>query len=345
MNRPLYRIIDANFNRAREALRVAEEYCRFCLDSKPLSSRAKQMRHRLSGAAAGLDQARLIGARDTLADVGTDIVVDNQLARADLDQAFTAAAKRLTEALRVLAEAVQPIAPPLAEVFEKLRYEAYTFEKDVLTFAVPAQRFSRARLYVLLCDLAPVEIMAMTQYCAKGRADCIQLRMKGISDRQYLELACQFVNLCRENNVISIINDRVDIAVASGADGVHLGRDDLCAQTARKLQTRPMIIGLTTHDSQQLESAIDQRPTYIALGPAFASSTKPALEPAGLDYIKAGTNRLKSTGIASVAIGGITQDNIDQVIAAGVSAAAVSAVITGSSNPVETCLNLAGKFD
>ncbi len=345
MDRASYRIIDANFNRAREALRVTEEYCRFCLDSKPLAETAKSMRHQLSSAAAKIDPGRLIAARDTEADVGTDITVTDQLHRQNLTQSFTAAAKRLSEALRVLAETAQPINEESAKRFEQLRYKAYTFEKQVMLFADASQRFKKVKLYVLISNLPPVDVLAMTQYCIAGGADCIQLRLKEMSDSDMFALAEQFTKLCSEKAVISIINDRPDIAIACGADGVHLGQDDLPARVVTKLQQRPMITGISTHSLEQLKQAIDQRPTYAALGPVFTTETKPSAKAVGLEYVRRGAAELQNTGIASIAIGGIDQNNVESVMQAGASAVAVSAAVTRLPDPTAACRKLKEKIN
>jgi len=126
MQRSVYRIIDANFNRAREAARVIEEFCRFSLNSCSLTERAKELRHQLSAAVSKLDTGRLISSRDTPGDVGVGSTVPNQLQRTNLKDCFTAGCKRLTEALRALGETTRMLDPLLAETIENLRYTAYT---------------------------------------------------------------------------------------------------------------------------------------------------------------------------------------------------------------------------
>jgi thiamine-phosphate pyrophosphorylase len=126
-------MIDANFNRSREALRGMEEYCRFLLDDKTLSGRAKQMRHRLCEALGRLDAARLLGARDVAGDVGRGLSVAGQLSRASLSDCFTAAAKRASEGLRVLAETIQTVDVEAAAVCEEIRFEVYDFERGFLS--------------------------------------------------------------------------------------------------------------------------------------------------------------------------------------------------------------------
>ena len=156
-------------------------------------------------------------------------------------------------------------------------------------------------------------------------------------DDQLLVLAKEFVEICHRKNVISIINDRADIAIAAGADGVHLGQNDISIGQARKLQLRPMIVGISTHSTDELKSAVQQMPTYIALGPAFGTSTKPDLKIAGIDYIIQANQILFGTAIASVAIGGINLENIDSVLKAGAKSIAICDWITNSPDPGGTC--------
>ncbi len=340
----VFRIIDANFNRGREAARVMEEFCRFALNNASLSGRAKQLRHELSAAVEKLDLGRLIASRDTSGDVGCGLEVDNQLQRSDLLDCLTAACKRLTEALRVLAEMSQALDPEVAKKIETLRYTAYTLEKDILLAHYPAEKFKSVRLYVILSDSFPVDIIRLARSCIAGGADCIQLRVKNMHDNELLAIAKEVAAICKDAGVLSIINDRVDIAVAADADGVHLGQEDLPLAEARKSQSKPMIFGKSTHSLDQLSEAIEQAAVYVGLGPVFATVTKPDYEVAGLGYVKQATAALKNTGISHVAIGGITLDNIDKVLAAGAEAIAVCSVVYDSADPAELCLKLKKKM-
>jgi len=344
MERAVYRIIDANFNRAREAIRVMEEFCRFALNSGPLTERAKQLRHELSACLNKLDASRLISSRDTLGDVGVGKTVSNQLHRTDINDCFTAGCKRLTEALRVLSETTQTLNPSVAETIENLRYTAYTLEKDIVLFGSAAERFKRVRLYVIITSSLPADVISLTHRCAAGDADCIQLRAKAIEDDALFALAAEFVKICKNSNVLSIINDRADIAVAAGADGVHLGQNDLSVEQARRLQLAPLIIGKSTHSPEQLQAACDERPAYISLGPVFATPTKPTVEPVGLDYVRQGTKILANTGIGHVAIGGITLDNMEDVLEAGAKAIAVCSAATEVDDPTAACRALKEKI-
>jgi len=343
MQRSAYRIIDANFNRAREAARLIEEFCRFVLDSELLTARAKQLRHQLSAAVNELDAASLIFSRDTIGDVGIGLPVDTQMRRGSVKDCFTAACKRLTEALRVLAEIARTLNPSAAEKIENLRYTTYTLEKDIAIFAEAAEKFKRVRLYVIITSQLPAEILSLTSRCASA-ADCVQLRAKDIDDNKLFAVAAEFVGICKYSGALAVINDRVDIAVAAGADGVHLGQNDLPVESARKLCSYPVIIGKSTHSQRQLRAACEQLPSYVSLGPVFATPTKPGVKAVGLDYVTAATEILAETGIGHVAIGGITADNVDQVLAAGAGAIAVCSAVSQAADPAAVCRLLKDKI-
>lgn len=344
MERAVYRIIDANFNRAREAIRVVEEFCRFALNSTCLSKRAKEMRHKLSRAVAKLDTGKLLSSRDTLNDVGIGGEVNHQLKRGDLKECLTAGCKRLTEALRALAELTQTIDMSVSKTIEDLRYDAYTLEKDIFVFAEPMEKFRKVLLYVVITSDLPAEIISLASKCAAGGADCIQLRSKSMEDDIFFATAFEFVQICSDEGVLSIINDRADIAITAGADGVHLGQNDLFVECVRKLQTTPMVIGKSTHSTDQLKAACLEHPTYVGLGPVFATGTKPTAEPVGLEYIRQAKSILSETGIGHVAIGGITIDNIEQVMRAGAESICVCSAVTNAPDPLAACRALKEKI-
>lgn len=345
MERAAYRIIDANFNRAREASRAVEEFCRFALNSRSLTERASRLRHELCASIGELDAKRLISSRDTLGDVGVGRKVDTELERGNLDDCLTAACKRLTEALRVLAEVIRIDNQPVAETIERLRYAAYTLEKDVVLFSDTSEKYASVRLYIVVTSNLPAEVLGLTGKCAVGGADCIQLRAKAIRDDTLFALAVEFVKICRDAGVLSIINDRPDVAVAAGADGVHLGQNDLPIAQARSLQRTPLIIGKSTHSLEQLRAACDERPTYVGLGPVFPTGTKPDAPAVGLEYVSQATAALADTGVGHAAIGGITLDNVEQVLQAGAGTIAVCAAVAKAKDPVAACRALKGKID
>jgi thiamine-phosphate pyrophosphorylase len=344
VERASYRIIDANFNRAREAARLIEEFCRFALNSAQLSSRAKELRHKLCTAIARLNTARLIAARDTPGDVGTDIKIQGQLQRAELRDCVTAACKRLTEALRALAEITRTVDPKAAESIEKLRYSAYTLEKDILICSEVREKFKSVRLYVIITTDLPVDVVYLASNCIAGGADCIQLRAKAMTDDSVFALAVELTKMCRDAGVLCIINDRVDIASAAGADGVHLGQRDLPLLEARKLELMPLILGKSTHSPAELDTAIAQGADYVSLGPVFVTPTKPDVPAVGLDFVKQGAAKADAAGIGGVAIGGIKLESIDNVLRTGVKTIAVCSAVCNSREPKQVCRSLKQKL-
>lgn len=155
-----------------------------------------------------------------------------------------------------------------------------------------------------------------------GGAKLIQLREKEAPAGEFYEAAVEAIAYARERGVKIIINDRVDIAVASGAGGVHLGQDDLDPEHARRLVGDEAIIGYSTHSIQQALEAIKLPVDYVAIGPIFATSTKLNPDPVvGLDGLKAVRQAIGD--FALVAIGGIDRRNAASVIEAGADSVAV----------------------
>ena len=344
MQKSLYRIIDVNFNRAREAARVMEEFARFALNNEALSGKVKSLRHRLSGLISSIDDGSFIMARDSAGDVGLGLKVAGQLRRVAIADVFTAAAKRLPEALRTLSETTQTFAPQVAADIEVLRFEAYEIEKEIFIKLNIGKLYDNVRLYVLVDCLPFDEFKKLVEQCIAGGADCIQLRCKDAEDGEKYEYACRLVNICKGSEVLTIINDSVDIAIASGASGVHLGQTDMPLKVAKGLLSRPMLAGVSTHNTTQLVKAIEGGADYVGIGPAFATGTKPGLEVAGLGYVRKATAALKGCSIGHTAIGGIDETNIDEVIAAGAKTVAVYSAVVKSPNPKAACQKLKQKL-
>jgi thiamine-phosphate pyrophosphorylase len=330
MDRAHLRLLDANFNRAREALRVMEDCARFLLDDSHLSALAKQLRHDLCQCIAQIPAEQLLGARDIIGDVGTSISTADEIARPGQTAVLQAAAKRLTEALRCLEEYSKIETPQIAREFEKLRYRAYDLEKRILLRTDPSNRLGRVRLYVLLTEsLCRLPVMETSEQILAGGADCIQLREKDRTDAELLELACKIAQLCHQAGALFIMNDRPDLAVLAGADGVHLGQHDLTVDQARKIVYPRMIVGKSTHCLTEARSAMIQGPDYLAVGSVFPSPTKPQVTTCGLQLIR-DIRRLYPGPL--IAVGGITRQNAADAITAGATAvAACHAILTADS--------------
>jgi thiamine-phosphate pyrophosphorylase len=337
MNPGTLRILDANFNRAREALRVVEDYARFVLDDDGLSAELKGLRHDLAGAVSQwAGHAMLL--RDTPGDVGTDNKTQSELVREDAAAVVTAAGKRLGEALRTVEEYLKTLSPSDAAKVESVRYRFYDIELRVGRTTKPAGRFADVRLYVLIteatCKRPWLEVAGAA---IAGGADCLQLREKDLESGELLRRAKVLVAMCREAGVLCVVNDRPDIALLAGADGVHVGQTDLPATEARKLLGPDKLVGVSTHHLDQAKRARLDGADYVGVGPVFRSPTKPRDILPGLAYAAEVAGQVP---LPAVAIAGITEANVDEVLATGVQAIAVTAAVAGSDDPRGACERL-----
>ncbi|MBW7474502.1 thiamine phosphate synthase [Paenibacillus oenotherae] len=167
-----------------------------------------------------------------------------------------------------------------------------------------------------------------------GGADILQLRAKETPKREVLAQAYALRELTQRYGVPFIINDHIDIALAVGADGVHLGQDDLPLAEARRILGPDKIIGISTHHIDQALDAERGGADYIGVGPVYPTGTKPGRKAVTTDYVREAAQRVR---LPFVAIGGITLDNVDAVLEAGaVRICAVSAIV-GSEDPAEAC--------
>ncbi len=327
MDASIARILDANFNRAREGLRVIEDYARFVQDDPAGCERVKRLRHDFVDCMRQLPGDTLLAARDTPGDVGTTITTAGEQARNGAREVCIAAAKRLVEALRTIEEYGKTFAPAFAAQIESLRYRAYDLEQRTLLRGEMSARFARVRLYVLISEsLCRGDWPTVAAAAIEGGANCLQLREKGLEDGELLSRARRLAAICRERSVLFLVNDRPDIARLADADGVHLGQTDMSPAEARRIVGPDRLIGVSTHNAPQFKQALAAGPDYIAVGPMFASTTKPQDYTPGPDLL-ALAGRL--TDIPVVPIGGITTQNADILIQAGASRLCVcSAVIS-----------------
>ena len=158
----------------------------------------------------------------------------------------------------------------------------------------------------------------------KGGAGVIQLREKEWDKDQIKEEAVKLLKICRENNVLFIVNDYIDIALEIGADGVHLGQDDMSIEEAREICGDKLIIGLSTHSVEQAIDADQEDVDYITIGPIYETRAKDYT--VGVEIIKPVVDNVLKPVIA---IGGINKDNVDEVLGQGVkSVAIISAVVS-----------------
>jgi thiamine-phosphate pyrophosphorylase len=318
------RILDANANRAREALRVMEEWARFGLNDQTTSAELKLLRHQLRDA-VHTSLADSILWRDTPGDVGTQNTTPTEMHRHDPADVVIAAGKRLGEALRCLEEYSKIDNAQTAAAIAAIRYRAYDLEKRLTLSLRPAKRFANVRLCVLITEsICNRHWLQVAEHAILGGADCLQLREKNLNSGELLSRAKHFVELCKNHKVLSIINDRPDIAILARADGVHVGQTDLPATEARKIIGSNRILGVSTHNIEHARQAVRDGADYIGAGPIYKSTTKTRDFVAGLDHARAVA---KEIPIPALAIAGITLANVDEVIATGIHGIALTAAV------------------
>ena len=167
-----------------------------------------------------------------------------------------------------------------------------------------------------------------------GGATWIQIRAKQRPSGDFLELCDSVVRSAEAHRATVIVNDRADLALLAGADGVHVGQDDLAPASVRRLLGPDAIVGYSTHTTDQFDAALLEPVSYIAVGPVFGTSTKETgYEAVGLELVSAAAAR--AHGRPLVAIGGITLDRVPDVITAGASAVAVIGDLLAGNDPAK----------
>jgi thiamine-phosphate pyrophosphorylase len=192
------------------------------------------------------------------------------------------------------------------------------------------------RLYGIL-DMgyvAPSETVRIASEMLEGGVEILQLRAKDFQPDQILKLAVPLVPICKSFGVPFIINDHPEVVVESGADGLHVGQEDMLVEKARAVIGPGKIVGLSTHSLLQAKSALQEKPDYIGFGPLFSTPTKP-------DYTSIGTSRISEVHrlvpLPIYCIGGIKLENLPEVLAAGAQRVAIVSGILKAEKIADYC--------
>lgn len=174
------------------------------------------------------------------------------------------------------------------------------------------------------------KLVSVTEAAIKGGVTLVQLREKDISTREFFAEALELKKLCKNYNVPLLINDRIDIALAVDADGIHIGQSDMPLKVSRKILGPNKIIGLSAGNVNQAVEAVSDGADYLGVGAVFPTSTKKDASNVGIEMLK---QVRKSVDIPIVGIGGINPDNISQLYGSGIEGVAVVSCIMGSDDP------------
>jgi thiamine-phosphate pyrophosphorylase len=327
----MLRVLDAAENRAREGLRVIEDYLRFVLDDHHLTELIKHLRHDLAAAASPLLGGDRLAARETQADVGTTITTVSERRRVDWADVLTANFKRVEESLRSLEEYAKLLDRDASARLEQLRYRVYTLERAVNITAASRARLATTQLYVLVDGRESAEeFERLAASLVTAGVHAIQLRDKALDDRPLLARARILRRLTSATPTLFIMNDRPDLAALSGADGVHVGQEELSVKDARTVVGPSALVGVSTHSLRQARQAVLDGADYLGVGPVFNSGTKSFVEFPGLDLLRAVGKEIR---LPAFAIGGITTENLSHVLDAGFTRVAVAGAVANAADP------------
>ena len=356
----VWRVLDANLNRAREGMRVLEDFARFLANNNQVSLELKSLRHELVAAERSLQATAGAGSsvrtplahRDTPGDVGTTQSTVSEKARGTLNDVIIANSRRVQESLRSLEEFGKLVSSDFASGMKQLRYRTYTVEKSLAqllqttadvddghadqSHAMSLREERRARLrastlYLLITEsMCRLPWQQVVEQTLSAGADILQLREKSLNDRELLRRAQWVRDACRETGALFIMNDRPDLAVASDADGLHVGQDEFTVAEARRILHPAQLIGVSTHDMGQASQAVHEEADYLGVGPVFPSQTKSFADFPGLRFVSEVASSISQPWFA---IGGVTVPLLSALINAGASRVAVTSSVASSECP------------
>ncbi len=339
-----WRIIDANLNRLGEGLRILEEFARMTLNDTALTQQLKNIRHKTVKIDTVLHK-RLLQARDAEGDVGSEMDVKGEEKSRDVGGIISANAKRAQESLRVLEEmAKNPEIKLDSENYRKARFELYTIEKTLTGKVLRREKVKRITGLYAVVDtewLKERQPKKIADQMIKGGAKIIQLRCKECSIDEFLSIAKELKEICVKHNIFFIVNDSLEVALAVGADGLHVGQEDLPVTEARKLLPIDMILGCSVSNVREAIKAQKDGADYLGVGAIFVTETKESAKAVGLKSIG---KIKKATGLPIVAIGGINQENLSEVIKAGADSVAVISAIMSTENIEKSTRELVNIF-
>ncbi|MEL6816679.1 MAG: thiamine phosphate synthase [Cyanobacteria bacterium J06598_3] len=344
----LLRILDANLDRAREGMRILEEWCRFGLNNESATEQFKHLRQ--SVARWHSPEIRL--ARDTPGDLGTALTHPNEARRSGLVEILQVNFARTQEALRVLEEYGKLHSAEMAADCKQMRYQLYTLDSQILgpmladslrakgdgqtaLFQQRMQKLTAARTYLVTSPVP--NFLPTVEAALQGGIAIVQYREKTADDETRLDIARQMRVLCHQYGALFIVNDRVDIAAAAEADGVHLGQQDLPMETARQILGPDKLVGRSTTNPTELQRALDEKADYIGVGPVHETPTKPGKAAAGNEYVRYAAQHATMPWFT---IGGLNADNLAPTLAAGATRVAVVRALMAAEDPTAVARSL-----
>jgi thiamine-phosphate pyrophosphorylase len=192
-------------------------------------------------------------------------------------------------------------------------------------------RLDGSRLYLILeAKVGSRSAPEVVEPALAGGVDVVQLREKGGDDDLVVETARALRDICHARGALLLVNDRPELALECGADGVHVGQDDLPVEEARSVLGPDLLVGVSTHSPAQIAAARESSADYLGVGPVHVTPTKPGAEPVGTELVR---HAAEHAGKPFFAIGGIDAENVGEVVAAGATRVAVVRAIRDAPDP------------
>jgi thiamine-phosphate pyrophosphorylase len=333
--RSVKRIIDVNLNRACEGLRVIEDIVRFILDDKSLTKRVKKERHTLRRLFSK-QTIEILSERDSQYDVGRKPSKVEEF-RKDIPDIVMKNSKRVEESLRSLEEVSKLSDEKRARTLKEMRFRLYSLGKEVQSLLHSQKGLGHEGIYLILPDRKPREIMKIVNGIVGAPIAAIQMRCKKLPANELVALGRRIRTVTAHAGISFIVNDRVDIGLAVGADGVHIGQDDIGIREVRRIGGSFLTIGVSTHSIAEAKRAEREDADYIAFGSIFKTTSKDNAIIQGISKLK---RVRREVDIPIVAIGGINETNIKDVSAAGADYAAVISSVSDADDPKRTVKKL-----
>lgn len=312
---------------------MLEDVARLLLDDPILTQHFRSLRHQLSGAFPdrNLD---LLSARGADRDVGASLEPSSLDQYANALEMVAANAKRAQEALRVLEEVSKLEGGP-RPFFAEARFSLYTLERELTSRILRGEKAKQVcGLYAIIdWGAARGRELLLAREVIAGGASAIQLRYKGAKKGEVLPLGQELRRLSAEAGVLFLVNDHLDLALALGADGVHLGQADLPISAARKMLPINRLLGCSVATLEEALKAQSEGADYLGVGSIYPTASKEDIRLVGLEGLR---QIASAVSIPVVAIGGINLDNVRAVVEAGAEGVAVISALTAAPDPRAT---------
>jgi thiamine-phosphate pyrophosphorylase len=315
---PFERIIDVNVNRLDESLKFTEDIIRFFLQNKKLLSTIRNIRNDFLKIKKTLPLDEIVMFRKSMHDLGRKAKFDLRVKKTP-DDVITANITRAKESARIIEEVFKTQDITASRQLKKIRFELYDLE--LYLNELLRKKFT-PRLYVIIDEkylfkYRPKELIHILE---TNGATMIQLRISTLNDRVFYNYAQEIKKCISKPNVKFIINNRIDIALACRADGVHMGQHDMPMRVARGALGTGFIIGASARTVKDALMVQKQGADYIGVGAIFKTMTKDDAPVCGLSVLR---SICRKVDIPVVGIGGITNNNYEAVLRAGASGVAV----------------------